>query len=553
MHTITRRAGGIAVLMAALVAAPLAVRAQAPPPAAAAAASPEARADAILSRFTPDRPGLQALVVRGGQVIYERNLGAADLEHAAPVTAATRFHVASVSKQFTAFAVLQLARAGKVDLDADIHAYLPELADFGTKVTVSDLVHHTSGLRDQWELEILSGTSIDSVIRQKAILAMAASQKGLNFPPGTDFRYSNTGYSLLAEIVARVSKQPFKAYMREHVFAPLGMSDTLIYDDVADILPNRAMSYAPGLDGKPRISRLNYANYGATSLTTTARDLAKWSAELMHPKVFDAAMVREAEAPGRLRDGRPLNYGFGMLRDTIAGHAGFGHGGADAGYRAYILSFPAEDATVVVLSNGAADTGAISEGLVRIFLGDGPSAAPKMIAADPATFARLAGYYVSPWGPGLELKADGDRLVGLLGGMVRQPGGLLAGGGFYLGAPANAYRVQPDGSLAQWQQTGGLDVVYRRAERVKPQPAALKALEGAYRSDELDVTYKLAVVGDHVVLTSLRNDPVELYAADADHFENPQVRMGVLRDKRGRPAGLEITTGRIRNLPFRKL
>jgi CubicO group peptidase (beta-lactamase class C family) len=546
-----RRAATAAAIVIAAAAAPLAP-ALAQTTAPASAQTPEARADALLARFTPDKPGLQALVAKGGQVVYERNLGAADLEHNIPVTAATRFHVASVSKQFTAFAVLQLAGAGEIDLDADIHKYLPELADFGTRVTVSDLVHHTSGLRDQWELEIISGTSIDSLIRQKAILAMAASQKGLNFPPGTDFRYSNTGYSLLAEIVARTSGQPFRAYMREHVFAPLGMADTLIYDDASEVLPNRAMSYVLGLDGKPRLSRLNYANYGATSLTTTARDLAKWSHELLHPQVFDAAMVRTAQTPGRLRDGRPLNYAFGMALDSTAGHAGFGHGGADAGYRAYILSFPAEDATVVVLSNGGADVGLLSEGLARIFLGAGQDSAPKMAPADAATVAKLAGYYVSPWGPGLELKADGDKLVGLTGGMVRQPGGLLTGGGFYLGAPANAFRVQPDGSLAQ-KQLGGIDLVYRKSERAKPQAAALKALEGAYHSDELDVTYRLKAAGDHVVLTSLRSDPIELFAADADHFENPLVRIGVLRDKKGKATGLAITTGRVRELPFRRL
>src|SRR5215469_6196833 len=157
----------------------------------------------LLAPFTPDKPGLAAIVERGGEVVFERYLGGADLEHSAPVAAATRFHVASVSKQFTAFAILLESRAGRVDLDADIHAYLPELADYGAKVTVSDLVHHISGLRDQWELMLLSGTPLDGVIRQSAIVAMAASQNALNFAPGTQFRYSNTGYSLLAEIVAR--------------------------------------------------------------------------------------------------------------------------------------------------------------------------------------------------------------------------------------------------------------------------------------------------------------------------------------------------------------
>ena len=164
-------------------------------------ASAAERLEQLLAPFTADKPGLAALVTVGGEVVFERYLGGADLEHGVPVTAATRFHVASVSKQFTAFAALLEATAGRLDLDADIHAWLPELADYGEPVTARQLVHHTGGLRDQWELMMLSGTPIDGLIRQSAILAMAARQKGLNFPPGTAFRYSNMGYSLLVEIV----------------------------------------------------------------------------------------------------------------------------------------------------------------------------------------------------------------------------------------------------------------------------------------------------------------------------------------------------------------
>jgi CubicO group peptidase (beta-lactamase class C family) len=523
-------------------------------PAAAAPLAPEARAEALLAPFTAEKPGLSVLVAQGGRVVFERTVGAADLEHGALVTPSTRFHVASVSKQFTAFAIMQLVKASKVDLDADIHTYLPELADYGAKVTVSDLVHHTSGLRDQWELEVLSGTPIEGLIRQKAIVAMAASQKGLNFAPGTDFRYSNTGYSLLAEIVARASNQTFRQYMAEQVFAPLKMDDTLIYDDASEMLPGRAMSYAPGLDGKIRLARLNYANYGATSLHTTARDLLKWSRELLHPAVFDPALVHAVEETGHLRDGRPLNYGFGMMRDTVAGHAALTHNGADAGFRAFIASFPAEDATVVVLSNGAGDVGRIGESLTRIFLGgETPPGGASGEPQDPARLAQLAGYYVNPWGPGLDLKVADGKLYGLIGGLARQPAGLLPGGGFYLGAPLNVFSVRPDGSVFQRASTGGVELSYRRASRVTPGAAELKALEGAYRSDELDVTYRISVVGDHLRLTSLRGEPLEVYAADADHFENLLVRIGVLRDRRGKVTGFEVSTGRVRGLAFKKV
>ncbi|THD81319.1 MAG: serine hydrolase [Phenylobacterium sp.] len=539
--------GVMRLLFILLFLLPLAGAAAAQPGPAPARQIAETRGDALLAGFTRDKPGLAVLVARGGQVIYERDLGAADLEHAAPVTPATRFHIASVSKQFTAFAILQLAQAGKVDLDADIRRYLPELPDYGERITVSDLVHHTSGLRDQWELEILSGTAIDSAIRHKAILAMAASQKGLNFAPGTDFRYCNTGYSLLAEIVARTSGVSFKQYMREHVFGPLGMNDTLVYDDAADLLPNRAMSYSVGPAGVVRLARLNYSNYGATSVHTTTRDLLKWSRELLHPAVFDPALVRAAEQPGRLRDGRPLNYGFGMAVLPVGGHPALTHSGADAGYRSLIASFPAEDATIVVLSSGAADVGKIGDDLAEAFLGPVPP--PATVAADPARIVRLAGYYVNDWTPGFELRPDNGKLYFQLG-LLRREVSFLPDGRFYVFSPLGTYRLRPDGTIEEHIALSGLTVLHRPAQRVTPSAAELASLAGAYHSDELDVTYRLAVRGAAVVLSSLRSDPIPFFAADADHFENPQARLTVLRDASGKVTGLTIATGRIKGLVF---
>jgi CubicO group peptidase (beta-lactamase class C family) len=532
-------------LFVALAALPGTASAQASP-----LQTPSTKADALLAAFTVDKPGIAVLVARGGQVIYERDLGAADLEYGVPITPASRFHVASVSKQFTAFAVLQLAQAGKIDLDADIHTYLPELADYGAKVTVSELVHHTSGLRDQWELLILSGTSIDSLIRQKAIVAMAASQKGLNFTPGTDFRYSNTGYSLLAEIVARTSGMPFKQYMRDHVFAPLGMNDTLVYDNAGDVMPNRAMSYVVDPAGVTHLARLNYANYGATSVHSTTRDLLKWSRELLHPTVFDPGLVHAAEQPGRLSDGRPLNYAFGMANLPVGGHRALTHNGADAGYRALIASFPVEDATIVVLSNGGADVSKIADGLAEAFLGAGPATPP--VAPDPAQIAKLAGYYVDDWTPGFDLRPENGKLI-YVQGLFRHEVSFLPDGSFYLFNPSGRFRARPDGALEERIALSGLTVTHRRANRVKPSPAELAALAGTYHSDELDVTYRVSVAGTGLVLTSLRSDPIPFFPADADHFENPQARLSVLRDASGKITALSIGTGRIKGLRFTKV
>jgi CubicO group peptidase (beta-lactamase class C family) len=513
-------------------------------------ADPTERLERLLAPFTPDKPGLSALVTVRGETVFERQLGGADLEHGVPVTAATRFHVASVSKQFTALAALLEAEAGRVDLDGDIRAYLPELADYGATVTVSDLVHHTGGLRDQWDLMMLSGTPLDGMIRQSAIVAMAARQQALNFPPGTDHRYSNTGYSLLAEIVARTSGKPFAQYLEEAVFAPLGMRETLVYGDASRLLPDRAMSYRLNAKREVRLARLNYSNYGATSLHTTARDLATWARELLHPGLFTPELIARMTTPGALRDGTPLTYGFGIAREALGGRPALSHGGADAGYRAAFNCFPDDDASVIVLSNGQADVGAIAGALADAFLSPAQPG-PATVAPDAGAVERLAGYYVSDWGPGLTMRAEDGKL--LLASTPPMEAKFLPDGDFYFFGPAYRFSASPGGDLVETQGAGGLGLLYRRLDRVEPSAEVLAALAGRYRSDEIDSTYDLAVAEGGLTLSCLRFPQLKLTPAGADTFDAPWLRLTIQRDEAGAPTGFAVATGRVRGLQFRKI
>jgi CubicO group peptidase (beta-lactamase class C family) len=511
------------------------------------------KVDAALAPFTADKPGLAVLVTVGGETVFERYLGGADLEHGVAVTAATRFHVASVSKQFTALAALIEAEASRVDLAGDVHDYLPELADYGAKVTVADLVHHTSGLRDQWELMMLSGTPLDGMIRQNAIVAMAARQKGLNFPPGTDFRYSNMGYSLLAEIVVRTSGKPFARYLEEAVFAPLGMRDTQVYGDASRMLPDRAMSYWIDTKDRVRLARLNYSNYGATSVHTTARDLATWARELLRPTLMGPQLIGRMTTPGALRDGTPLTYGFGIIRDALGGRPALTHGGGDAGYRAAFDCYPQEDASVVVLSNGGADVGAIARTLADAFLRPVPGGLEAETVPDTATLAALAGYYVSDWGPGLTLEAkDGKLFVSSGGAPTPTEAKFLPNGDFYLFAPSFRFSRTADGGLA-WTQLGGVAVRLRRAERAQPSRQALAAFAGRYRCDEIDSTYDLAADETGLTLSCLRFPPQKLAPAGPDAFDGEMARLTFQRDASGAPSGFTVSTGRVRGLPFQRI
>src|SRR5690606_11554757 len=277
--------GAIAILLSALAPTVAAETGAADEPPRAAAL------DAIFAEYSEGRsPGVSVGVLWNGRT-FARGYGYADLEQDVPITPDTVFHVASVSKQFTAFSAALVAADGALDLDADIRSVLPEVPDFRAAdaamgpITPRQLVYHTSGLRDQWTLFALGGMGLDNRLRQQQILRMVARQEALNFPPGTDYTYSNTGYTLLAELVQRTSGKSFAEFAEARIFQPLGMTSTLFYDDVTELVPRRAHSYEREGKGGWRRSLLNFDTAGATSLHTTAPDLLKWAQNILEPSV----------------------------------------------------------------------------------------------------------------------------------------------------------------------------------------------------------------------------------------------------------------------------
>lgn len=251
------------------------------------------RIDEVFKQWSkPGTPGAAVSVIKDGILAYQKGFGMANLEYDVPITQDTVFHVASVSKQFTAMSILLLEQDGKLSLEDEVHKYLPELPNYGHSLTIRNLLQHTSGIRDQWQTLGLAGWRLDDVITQKQILRMLFRQRELNFEPATRHLYSNGGYTLLAEIVARVFGKPLPEFCEERIFRPLGMSHTHFHDDHRRIVPNRAYSYSyESAAGGYRSSPLNYANVGATSLFTTAPDLAKWLDNFREPTVGGAKAV----------------------------------------------------------------------------------------------------------------------------------------------------------------------------------------------------------------------------------------------------------------------
>src|ERR1700722_17940427 len=248
-------------------------------------------------------PGCALSVIRDHKIIYERGYGMADLDHNIPITPTTVFHVASMSKQFNAASILLLAQENKLSLDDPVRKYIPELPDFGTPVTIRELLHHTSGLRDQWDLLGLAGWrySLD-LITDDDVLAVMSRQRDLNFPPGSRHLYSNTGYTLLAQIVKRVSGESFREFTTTHIFQPLQMNNTRFRDDHAEVIKNIAYGYQPTQDAF-LISITNFDTVGATSLLTTVQDLALWDENFYHPRVGGLKLIEQLQERGKLNNG----------------------------------------------------------------------------------------------------------------------------------------------------------------------------------------------------------------------------------------------------------
>lgn len=333
------------------------------------------RVDEIFAEWNkPGTPGAAVAVIQGGKLVYEKGYGMANLEYDIPVTPLTVYHVASVSKQFTAMALVLLEQDGKLSLEDDVHTYLPELPDYGHKITIRNLLQHTSGIRDQWQTLSLAGWRMDDVITQKQILRMLFHQKELNFSPGTRHLYSNGGYTLAAEIVARVSAKPFRDFCEERIFRPLGMSRTHFHQDHRRIVRDRAYSYEHSQDGY-EASPLNYANAGATSLFTTAPDLVKWLDNFREPKVGGRAAVARLQEQAVLADGKKIDYALGVSIGAYRGLKTVSHGGGDAGYRSYVVWFPELELGVAVVSGlGSFNPGGAANRVAAIFAG------PKMTA-----------------------------------------------------------------------------------------------------------------------------------------------------------------------------
>lgn len=316
-----------------------------------------------------DGPGAAVAVLMEGEVVHEAGYGMADLGHGVPITPETVFDIASISKQFGAMAALMLESEGRLDLDADVRTYVPELPDFGYTITPRHLIHHTSGIRDWPHAMMLGGVTYTDVISFDQILRMLYRQEDLNFPPGQEYSYSNTGYNLLARVIEVQSGQSFREYTEERIFGPLGMENTHFSDDYLEVVPGRADSYAPtdaGFERRPN----QLTALASSSLNTTLDDFILWVKNFQTAEVGGPLVERMFDR-GVLNDGEEIAYAHGLSYSNYRGIAHVGHSGSWAGFRTQFQSFPEHELDIVVFCNVSdCDPGRRMREIAMVFLAD---------------------------------------------------------------------------------------------------------------------------------------------------------------------------------------
>jgi len=518
-------------------------------------ATAESRVDAVFSRWNTTTPGCAVGASVRGAAVLERAYGMADLEHGVANTPDTIFEAGSVSKQFTAAAVLLLSRDGKLSLDDPVRNYIPELPDYGAPLTIRHMLNHTSGLRDWGSVAEIGGWPRTTRVHTHAhVLDILSRQRALNFTPGTRWSYSNSGYNLAAILVSRVSGEPFADFTKRRIFDPLGMTRTSWRDDYTRVVKDRAIAYAAGRDGF-RMDMPFENVHGNGGLLTTVGDLLRWTRNFSSPTVGDAAFVKEEQEPGRFNDGRRHNYALGLRIAPYRGVQEVGHSGATAGYRAYLADYPEEKVSVAVLCNvGSGNAAEYAHAVADAYLGPRAQTASDRPDAGSPSSANGAAKSGDDLLAGLYRRSDtGEPMT-----FTRVGQDLRAEGGAALSARSATRYVRTSGQTYDFAADGRLSVTdefgtvqtYARVRPAELSPKSPADYVGEYHSEEAEASMTAAVDGGALVLRRRPDAVLRLTPLYADAFRAPIGFVRFHRDAAGKVTGFSVTQDRVWDLRF---
>jgi len=536
---------------------------------------PVRRLDQLLSQFTGDDvPGGVVAVVRDGEIVHSQSVGMANLTHDVPFDRNTVSNVGSVSKQFTAFAVTQLAYLGKLSLDDDVRKYFPELPDLGQTVTVRHLLNHTNGYREFLNLLGMTGRGIGEgdYIHRDELIYILQQQPELQEEPGSKFNYNNTAYGIAALLVERITDVPFPQWMAENVFAPVGMENTQVRSHLGKIVPNAADGYVYAEDSEFRqagdLGGGGGSVMGAGAVYSTVDDLARWMNNIDTAKVGGSDVIDEMTRPQIETPGEDSFYGLGLGIGKHRGLALISHGGADIAHRAQLLYYPEINAGVISLSNNGAFSGYIARETAEAFFADDmePEKAPVLAAATddgeadihPAVFDPHLGKYEFDDYPGIviDVTRDDEHIY------VQSPGDdplqVSVASSTSLNVPplqTIEFNVANDGRADSLSiGTAGDRLNATRLAEWDPVVADLEKYTGRYFSDELETFYTVAVGEEGLLIKHRRLEDIELTAKVEDSFNAtfPITEVEFMRGDNGTVTGMMVSNIRTRNVRFER-
>ncbi len=517
------------------------------------------RIDAVFADLAvPGSPGCAVAVVKDGRTIHARGYGLASLEHQVPIRPDTVFDIASISKQFTAASIVLLDLEHRLSLDDTIAKHVPEMAVTGRGVTLRQMLHHTGGLRDYLSLLVLAGLEERGVSTPADALEILVRQKGVNFPPGTDYEYCNSGYFLMSEVVRRVTGKSLALFAQERIFEPLGMRSTRFLEDQTLPVPRRATGYSADNEGGFRIDMSQYEQIGDGAVVTTVGDMALWDANFYSPKVGGVALLDLLQTPGTLRDGTVLDYGLGLSLDTYGGLRRVRHSGSWAGYRAEFVRYPDERLSVICLCNlEGAEARTRAGRIAAIVLGSRFAPEPgALLTAErlPVPDTLLGGFRNPQTGEVVTLRRDGSTLL------MDDWGGdaeAIVLGENRLALPdwGEEAVIEPAGGgkplRLRITGRGERPEIFEKYERVTLTPARRREYAGRYFSEEIEAALTLGVEKDGLVLRlPRRDDPLPLAPTVRDAFDGGEVILKFERDAAGRIIALRLSAEGSRNLRY---
>ena len=539
-------------------------------------ASVAAKVDPLFATWTrPDSPGCGVGVSRNGAVIFERGYGLANLERRVPITSSTVFHLASITKSFTAMSVLLAAERGVLSLDDEVSKYVPDWSAREHKVTIRHLLTHTSGVRDAY---VLQGWAPNNGNTNDAFLKILARQRGLNFAPGAEYHYNNGGYLLLGAILARASGQSLGAFADAHIFKPLGMTGAYFNGDPVRAAPDHASGYSPQEKGWRLVPESSgYA--GNAGMMSSARDLLLWANNFADVRVGTPTLLASMHTAAVLTGGQTTQSGMGFGIGTYRGSRALRTSGGDVGVATEVVIFPDQKAAIAVLCNmdsvvmgglATVNPDDLTNGVADVFLDEAlePRAAPSTgapqstSAASPAPVTLSADELAGKTGL-YRLPPDENHIVSM---SIRD--GRFGVWDYYgdnyhlLMTPISANRFTLPGATLEFSpaeagRARAWHIVDGGGQRLLELPsvtfgvpkAALSAFAGAYRSDELDVIYTVSMRDSSLVLQSSTLYPVSKDAFVGDY-------MGVVRffrDQRGLVSGFTLNRQAARGVRFERV